>query len=395
MKTNVLKTELQQIRELIRAKRYDEARAGLSVLDHPIAQRWLAKLDEIAPPSTKSALPWRKICILAIRHPSIRTFEIIAADPGASAIRASSWVFFSTFGGLAASILLLALLSIVVLILLGSAPSGGASLLYDGFILCLIISLGALAQFWVGIGAMQIAAKILGGKGSASKLAFAVASFTSLSLIFLPIAFLAMVFPIIQTLIAATNLYGIMLTILVVAAVNRFGWVKSFLVGLIPIAVSLALVAGINMATVRFINQGPAMYPTLQSDDLVLISRVNYLLGEPARGDIVVFHVPGQSDEEPPYIKRVIGLPGETIETRNTRIYVNGTELAEPYITEPCIPERCGDRTWVLGPDQYFVLGDNRNHSSDSRAFGPVSRDRLIGQAVFLYWPPSKWGTVE
>jgi hypothetical protein len=260
MKTNVLKTELQQIRELIRAKRYDEARAGLSVLDHPIAQRWLAKLDEIAPPSTKSALPWRKICILAIRHPSIRTFEIIAADPGASAIRASSWVFFSTFGGLAASILLLALLSIVVLILLGSAPSGGASLLYDGFILCLIISLGALAQFWVGIGAMQIAAKILGGKGSASKLAFAVASFTSLSL-FLPIAFLAMVFPIIQTLIAATNLYGIMLTILVVAAVNRFGWVKSFLVGLIPIAVSLALVAGINMATVRFINQGPAMYP--------------------------------------------------------------------------------------------------------------------------------------
>jgi signal peptidase I len=155
-----------------------------------------------------------------------------------------------------------------------------------------------------------------------------------------------------------------------------------------------AIYALVNLATVRFIVEGPSMQPTFHTGQVLMISRVNYLFATPQRGQVIVFNAPGQPFDEPPYIKRVIGLPGETVEIRDTKVYVNGRELYEPYINEPCEASRCPNRTWQLGEDEYFFMGDNRNHSSDSRAFGVVKRERVIGEALIRYWPPQDWGLV-
>lgn len=156
-----------------------------------------------------------------------------------------------------------------------------------------------------------------------------------------------------------------------------------------------AIYALVNLATVRFIVEGPSMQPNFHTGQVLVVSRLNYMFNPPQRGEIVIFNAPGQPPEEPPYIKRVIGLPGETVEIRDTKVYVNGQELFEPYINEPCESGRCVNRTWTLEADEYFVMGDNRNHSSDSRAFGAVKRERIIGEALIRYWPPSDWGLVS
>lgn len=170
------------------------------------------------------------------------------------------------------------------------------------------------------------------------------------------------------------------------------GLIREILDTLILIGAIYALV---NLATVRFIVDGHSMEPNFASDQVLVISRVNYLLNPPQRGDIIVFNPPNQPADEPPYIKRVIGTPGEVVEIRNTLVYVNGEELNEPYIKEACRPSRCPDNQWELGPNQYFMMGDNRNNSSDSRVFGPVMLDRVIGEALVRYWPVDKWGLVN
>lgn len=149
----------------------------------------------------------------------------------------------------------------------------------------------------------------------------------------------------------------------------------------------------VNLASARFIVDGPSMEPNFATGQFVLVSRVNYLIGEPQRGDVVVFKYPNDPRED--YIKRVIGTPGDTVEIRDMLVYVNGAQLDEPYINEPCTPSSCRDQSWELGADEYFVMGDNRNHSSDSRAFGTVQRDLLIGEALIRYWPPQDWGIIR
>jgi signal peptidase I len=135
------------------------------------------------------------------------------------------------------------------------------------------------------------------------------------------------------------------------------------------------------------------MEPNFETGQFLIVSRVNYLIGEPERGDIVVFHYPGNPDED--YIKRVIGLPGQMVEIRETQVYVDGQLLSEPYINEQCTEGRCPDESWELGPDEYFVMGDNRNRSSDSRSFGPVLREYIVGEVLVRYWPPEDWGIVN
>jgi signal peptidase I len=156
-----------------------------------------------------------------------------------------------------------------------------------------------------------------------------------------------------------------------------------------------AIYALVNLATVRFIVEGPSMQPNFHTGQVLVISRLNYLFAAPQRGEIVVFNPPGQPPSEPPYIKRVIGLPGETVEVKDALVHINGQEINEPYINEPCTKDRCPDGKWELGANEYFVMGDNRNHSSDSRVFGKVTRDRIIGEAMVRYWPPSDWGIVN
>lgn len=158
-----------------------------------------------------------------------------------------------------------------------------------------------------------------------------------------------------------------------------------------------AIYALVNLATVRFIVDGSSMEPNFSDGQFLIISRVNYVIGDPQRGDIVVFHFPGDTEQD--YIKRVIGLPGETVEIRDTQVYINGVMLEEPYINEPCNPQNssCGDASWELGNDEYFMMGDNRNHSRDSRssAVGPVRREFFVGEVLVRYWPPPDWGIVS
>lgn len=156
---------------------------------------------------------------------------------------------------------------------------------------------------------------------------------------------------------------------------------------LVLIAIVYTLV---NLATVRFFIEGPSMQPTFWAGQFLIVSRAHYLFGTPERGDIVVFDSPADSEPEPLLIKRLIGLPGETVELREGVTFIDGQALEEPYVNEPCNlnnPSRCTGLSWTLGENEYFFMGDNRNNSNDSRAFGVVSRDLIIGEVIVRYFP--------
>lgn len=151
----------------------------------------------------------------------------------------------------------------------------------------------------------------------------------------------------------------------------------------------------VNLATSRFFIQGPSMQPNFHDGQFLIVSRLHYLLGEPAHGDIVVFDAPGDDNrrDNPLLIKRLIGLPGDHIRIENSEVFVNGVKLNESYIAEPTF--RCANFCDVtLGENEYFMMGDNRNDSNDSRAFGPVTRDRIVGEAIVRYWPLDSIGLV-
>lgn len=159
-------------------------------------------------------------------------------------------------------------------------------------------------------------------------------------------------------------------------------WVRLILDVLETILLAAILFLSINALSARVRVEGFSMVPTLQDGEFVLVNRVAYRLGQPQRGDIIVFHHPsGQQHED--LIKRVIGLPGDSINVSNGTVTVNGTHLKEAYIAAP--PSYTGD--WVVPDNQLFVLGDNRNNSSDSHQWGFVPQEDVIGKAVMIYWP--------
>lgn len=160
-------------------------------------------------------------------------------------------------------------------------------------------------------------------------------------------------------------------------------------IGLIVVVYTL-----FNLATVRFFIEGPSMQPNFYAQQYLVVSRVNYLFGDPQRGDVVVFDPPGDSDPNLLLIKRLIGLPGETIELRGGQVFVNGIQLDEPYINEHECRVRC-DGTWTLDANNYFFMGDNRNDSRDSRVFGEVSRDMIIGEVVLRYFPINEFTLIN
>ncbi len=144
----------------------------------------------------------------------------------------------------------------------------------------------------------------------------------------------------------------------------------------------------INFSVRQYIVDGPSMQPGLSTGERVLVSMLAYDLGSPQRGDIVVFHPP--SDPGTVYVKRIIGIPGDHIAITSDAVIVNGHTLTEPYILliSPGIPENTSVLpTITLGPGQYFVMGDNRQNSIDSRIFGYVPRANIIGKAEFVFWP--------
>ncbi len=143
----------------------------------------------------------------------------------------------------------------------------------------------------------------------------------------------------------------------------------------------------VNAATGRFKIDGSSMEPNLHHDEYVIVDKVTYLFGKPQRGDVVVFFLEGQPKD---YIKRVIGLPGDTIELSNGTVYIDGQPLAEPYVASASVTYTARQ----LGDEEYFVMGDNRGNSSDSRAFGPIRSDNIVGRAWIVYWPPTDWAIV-
>jgi signal peptidase I len=137
--------------------------------------------------------------------------------------------------------------------------------------------------------------------------------------------------------------------------------------------------------------EGQSMEPNLYSDQRLVVEKLSYRFHGPQRFDIVVLKMPSQGEEL--LIKRVVGLPGETVEIKNGHVYINGEPLEEPYIEEMTQPGRHGKVT--VPPLHVFVLGDNRDRSNDSRSFGPVAIDNLVGRAWLSYWPPDQVGLVH
>ena len=162
------------------------------------------------------------------------------------------------------------------------------------------------------------------------------------------------------------------------------------------IVFAVAIFTLFELAMPRSIVDGRSMEPNFVNGQRLVISRVHYWLGEPERGDIIVFNSPKpRSENESALVKRVIGLPGDTIEFIDQQLYINGELVEEPYISEPCSRYRCEDEVWHLGPDEYFMMGDNRNVSNDSRAFGPVPQENVVGEVLFRYWPLEQFGIVQ
>lgn len=173
------------------------------------------------------------------------------------------------------------------------------------------------------------------------------------------------------------------------------------LVETIVIGLSLFLVVYLFFMQPHQVN-GQSMVPTFQSGEYVLTDKVSYKLGQPERGDIVVFHAPPAANcpvgTGCDFIKRVLGVPGDTVEVRDDSIIVNGQALTEPYIPDEfeTLPGAfTRDRAITLGADEYFVSGDNRPYSSDSRAWGPIQKRDIVGKAFFRYWPADKVGSIS
>ncbi len=148
------------------------------------------------------------------------------------------------------------------------------------------------------------------------------------------------------------------------------------------------------VAIIMFIGQvtiveGRSMEPTLHDNQRLVMDKISYEFYEPARGDVVIIEIPS-SDKA--LIKRVIGLAGETVEIRENQVYINGELLAEPY--QPNRP--ISTHPPITVPTEHiFVMGDNRPHSRDSRAFGTVDIYRVVGKARFSIWPPETFGVVR
>jgi signal peptidase I len=197
----------------------------------------------------------------------------------------------------------------------------------------------------------------------------------------------------------------------VAAAQSSSGGVRSFLWEMVQtVLLTLIIFLAVRAVVQNFKVEGASMEPTLHTGQYLLINKVGYarlegtplavldqrggaadgyLFSGPQRGDIVVFRAPVQPDKD--FIKRVIALPGDTVEVRGGQVWVNDQLIDEPYIRDKApylVPRQ------TVPPAHYFVLGDNRPNSSDSHVWGLVPADNIIGRAWVSYWPPNLWGTV-
>lgn len=173
-------------------------------------------------------------------------------------------------------------------------------------------------------------------------------------------------------------------------------WMKALFIALI-------IAAGIRyFIFAPIIVDGQSMMPTLHDEDMLIVSKMSYTIGDPERFDIIVFHAPEGKD----YIKRIIGLPGDKIEYKDDQLYVNGKKVDEPFLDEYKQALTKGDLTYdfdlmseigqaTVPEGELFVMGDNRRHSKDSRMIGAVPMEKVIGEANIIFWPLSDFHVFE
>jgi signal peptidase I len=159
---------------------------------------------------------------------------------------------------------------------------------------------------------------------------------------------------------------------------------------LITLALAVAIFFLLHLTLQSFVIVEHCMEPNLHEGERLLVNKVVYHFHDPERGDVIILDPPFETDEV--YIKRIIGLPGDTVEVKDGAVYINGTKLDEPYIKEP--PSYTFPLT-EIPEDEYFVLGDNRNNANDSHRWGTVPSENIIGKVWLIFWPFSEWGVVK
>jgi signal peptidase I len=160
------------------------------------------------------------------------------------------------------------------------------------------------------------------------------------------------------------------------------------------IVLAVILYFGISFAVQAVHVEGLSMFATLDDNDYLIANKIDYRLHAPQRGDIIILRPP--SDNSKDFIKRIIALPGERILISHGFVYINGHKLDEPYLPEAWtqLDTWGGPDGMVVPPNSYFVMGDNRNRSQDSRIFGFIGRDRIDGRAWFRIWPLNHFGNI-
>lgn len=175
---------------------------------------------------------------------------------------------------------------------------------------------------------------------------------------------------------------------------------RSILGELLSWLIYIVIVVILSLGIITFIGQrtkvsGHSMETTLSDGDNLIVDKISYRFRDPERSEIIVF--PFQYEEHTYYIKRIIGLPGETVQVIDGYVYINGEVLDENYGLEVMDDPGIAAEPITLGEDEYFVLGDNRNHSSDSRdpSVGVLHRDDIMGRAWIRIWPFDKFGVIK
>jgi len=157
------------------------------------------------------------------------------------------------------------------------------------------------------------------------------------------------------------------------------------------IALTLIIFLVIRFAIQSYRVEGISMQPGLQTDEYVMVNKIAYLFHAPERGDVIVFHYPLDTTKD--FIKRVIGVPGDTISYDSQTVTVDNVVLNEPYLSHAVNPSAV--KPFIVPQNDYFVMGDNRPVSDDSRSWGFVPSYDIVGKAVMVYWPFSSWELIN
>jgi signal peptidase I len=159
---------------------------------------------------------------------------------------------------------------------------------------------------------------------------------------------------------------------------------------IITILVALLIFILLQTTIGSFRVYGTSMMPGIKDGEYIMVAKITYIFQPPQRGDIIVFNSPRNPGND--LIKRVIGIPGDTVEIKDSKVFINHNPITEPYVLEQPSYHYPSEQ---IPPGQYFVLGDNRNNSADSHTGWLLPKENIIGKALFSYWPPPNWAIIK